>query len=130
MAKINFTMATPDDAETIILSGAVHKVNLHWRKNISCWFYIPKAIIRSLNLKAQQYAYFYVVNNETLLISFRDPNLKSAKKRTISYAKTEDDLAVIIPCSIVDRERIKDKKAIQLINATGQNNCEWQIRFL
>lgn len=130
MAKINFTMAMPDDAETITLSGAIHKVNLHWRKNISCWFYIPKAIIRSLNLKAQQYAYFYVVNNETLLISFTNPNLKSAKRRVISYAKREEDLCIIIPCNIIDRELIKDKRTVQLISTAGQNNCEWQLRFL
>ena len=130
MAKINFTMATPGDAETILLSGAVHKVNLHWRSSTTCWFYIPKAIIRSLKLKAQQYAYFYVVNNESLLISFTDPQLKNAKRRTISYAKSTDDLTIVIPCSIINKEILKNKKAIQLINPTGQNSNEWQIRFL
>lgn len=130
MAKINFTMATPEDAETIILSGAVHKVNLHWRNNSSCWFYIPKPIIRTLNLKAQQYAYFYVVNSTTLIISFTDPHLKSAKKRKIGYAKSPDDLTIVIPCTVVNHTIIKEKKAIQLINPTGNICHEWQLRFL
>ena len=130
MAKINFTMATPEDAETITLSGAAHKVNLHWRKNMSCWFYIPRAIIRILNLKAQQYAYFYVVNNTTLLISFTDPHLKTAKRRRLSYSKTQDDLTVIIPCNIINHDLIRDKKAVQLINPAGSVSHEWQIRFI
>ena len=83
-----------------------------------------------MNLKAQQYAYFYVVNNESLLISFTDPQLKNAKRRTISYAKSADDLTIVIPCSIINKEILKNKKAIQLINPTGQNSNEWQIRFL
>lgn len=130
MAKINFTMATPEDAETIILSGAVYKVNLHWRKNSSCWFYIPKAIIRSLNLKAQQYAYFYVVNQTTVLISFTDPYLKTAKKRRICYAKTPEDLTITVPCNVVSHEILQNKTAVQLINPAGTISNEWQLRFL
>lgn len=130
MAQINFTMATPEDAETITLSGAVHKVNLHWRRNVSCWFYIPKSIIRTLNLKAQQYAYFYVVNNSTIVIAFTDPHLKTARKRKISYAKTQEDLTIVLPCTIVDHNLLKDKQTVQLINPTGSTSHEWQLRFL
>ena len=130
MATINFTMATPEDAETIILSGAVHKVNLHWRRNMSCWFYIPRAIIRTLNLKAQQYAYFYVVNSTSIIMSFTDPHLKSAKRRKIGYAKSPEDLTIVIPCNVISHEIMREKTAIQLINPTGSISHEWQIRLL
>lgn len=130
MARINFTMATPDNENTVKLSGTVYKVNLHWKKNSSCWFYIPKAIIHKLNLQPSQNAFFYVIENTTLMVSFRDPNLKKAKKRTITYAKTKEDLTLVLPCTLLDKEMLQHKTMVQFINPVGNTNYEWQIRLL
>lgn len=129
MAQINFTMASTDD-NMIKLSGTVYKVNLHWKKQSSCWFYIPRGIIRTLNLKPGQDAYFYTVENTTLVLSFRNPNLKKAKKRTITYANTKEDLTLVLPCSLLNKEFLQNKTTIQFINPIGNANHEWQLRIL
>ena len=129
MAQINFTMASTDD-NMIKLSGTVYKVNLHWKKQSSCWFYIPRGIIRALDLKPGQEAYFYTVENTTLILSFRNPNLKKAKKRTITYANTKEDLTLVLPCSLLNKEFLQNKTTIQFINPIGNTNHEWQLRIL
>lgn len=130
MARINFTMASPDNTDTIKLSGTVYRVNLHWKKTSSCWFYIPKAIIYMLNLQPSQNAYFYIIENDTLILSFRNPHLKKARKRTITYAKTKEDLTLVLPCSLLNKDLLQHKTMVQFINPVGNTNYEWQLRLL
>ena len=130
MGIINFSMATPEDENTITLQGRIHQVKLFWRKNSSCWFYIPRSIIRDLNLKNEDYGYFYVIENTTLMLSFRDPHLKKQRKRKINYAGIEHNLTLVIPASLISKEYLRSKTAIRLINTTGNVSHEWQIQFL
>jgi hypothetical protein len=130
MAQINFTMATPNSEDTVQLTGTVYRVNLHWKKNSSCWFYIPKGICRMLNLQASQDAYFYIVEQTTLIVAFRNPNLKKAKRRKITYAKSKDDLTLVLPCSLLDKDFLQHKTMLQFINPIGNTNHEWQLRLL
>lgn len=130
MATINFTMADPENADTITLQGHVLQVKLFWKKNTTCWFYIPRHIVRTLNLKPSQEVYFYVIDGTTLMLSFRDPHLKKARKRKIGYAGIEKDLTVVIPCSLVVKDFLKTKTSIRLVNTTGSLSHEWQIQFL
>ena len=130
MASINFTVANPIEDYTIQFTGTVLQVKLFCRKQHSFWFYIPRPIVRALNIQAGTPAYFYVVDNTTLVLSFRDPHLHKAKVRKVSYAGSKEDLTLIIPSTLVTREILERTSNLQFINPTGVTNHEWQLRLL
>lgn len=130
MSIINFTMADVDDDETVTLQGYAQHVKLFWRKTSSCWFYIPRYIVKTLNLKPKDTVYFYIISRTTLVMSFRNPYLKSARKRKIGYAGCTRDLTAIIPTGLIPKNYLQTKDRIQIINTTGTENYEWQIRFV
>ena len=130
MATINFTMASPDEADTVTLQGHVQQVHLFCKQNSTYWFYIPRHIIKTLRLQPSQDVYYYVVDSTTLMLSFRNPYLKKAKKRKIGYAGIDKDLTLVIPGSLVTKDFLKTKKTLRLINTTGSMSYEWQIQFL
>lgn len=130
MATINFTMADPNEADTVTLQGHVQQVNLFWKQNSTCWFYIPRHIVKTLRLKPSQEVYYYIIDSTTMMLSFRNPYLKKAKKRKIGYAGIDKDLTLVIPSSLVTKEYLKSKTCIRLINTTGSMSYEWQIQFL
>ena len=130
MASINFTVANPIEEYTIQFTGTILQVKLFCRKQHSHWFYIPRIIIRALNLQAGTPAYFYTVDDTTLVLSFRDPHLHKARARKICYAGSKDDLTITIPSTLIDKEILNKTKQIQFINPTGITSHEWQLRLL
>lgn len=136
MSNINFQLADPfsEEDQTIQIQGEIHKVKIQRRKtktskSINYWFYLPRAIVHSLNIQPKQLVYFYIVDGITLVMSMRDPGLKKQRIRKVGEAGLHGTYTLVIPCSFIDPYILKKSTYIQLINPLGGTCYEWQLRF-
>lgn len=128
---INFQLQDVETHDTIKFTGELYQTKIHTRRGISKWCYIPWGIIRKLNLQLGQPVYFYVVDQTTLMLSFRDPNLKKARKRHTCYAgNSTKNLTITLPALLLREDILQAATQIQFLNPVGETAYEWQLRLL
>ena len=129
MSIINFSMED-FDGNVYEVNSNVYTLSLNRKQGISYWFYIPTEIIYELKLAYQDRVYFYVVQNKTAVISFRNPYRVRVQSRKIGFAGRDRRLCVVLPKRLFDKEFLASKKKIQLLSLSDTDTYEWQIRFL
>lgn len=126
---INLVATSINERENDIirLQSEVLSAKLHDNHGKSKWFYIPRYLVRNLELKLGDYAYFYTVDNSAIIISFKEPDRVRKIKRKISYAGDKENLILTFPKRLLVTEAFDKIKTIRFVNITGLTNYEQQI---